>query len=123
MNTELQNPIVKWPFGKADVVSLTATGNQAVDIYNNLTIVDGASVIATGARTLNLAISKDVEPGARLVVKTRTTATESLTPGEGMAGRQLSELTAKQKLPNMCMMVKNLSKRPMPYKSIRIWQK
>ena len=66
MNTELQNPIVKWPFGKADVVSLTATGNQAVDIYNNLTIVDGASVIATGARTLNLAISKDVEPGARL---------------------------------------------------------
>ena len=39
MNTELQNPIVKWPFGKADVVSLTATGNQAVDIYNNLTSI------------------------------------------------------------------------------------
>lgn len=123
MNTELQNPIVKWPFGKADVVSLTATGNQAVDIYNNLTIVDGASVIATGARTLNLAISKDVEPGARLVVKTRTTSTESLTPGEGMAGKATAVLPAKQKLPNMCMMVKNLSKRPMPYKSIRIWQK
>lgn len=123
MNTELQNPIVKWPFGKADVVSLTATGNQAVDIYNNLTIVDGASVIATGARTLNLAISKDVEPGARLVVKTRTTSTESLTPGEGMAGKATAGVAGKTKLPNMCMMVKNLSKRPMPYKSIRIWQK
>ena len=94
MNTELQNPIVKWPFGKADVVSLTATGNQAVDIYNNLTIVDGA----TGARTLNLAISKDVEPGARLVVKTRTTATESLTPGEGMAGKATAGVAGKTKV-------------------------
>lgn len=98
MNTELQNSIVKWPFGKADVVSLTATGNQAVDIYNNLTIVDGASVIATGARTLNLAISKDVEPGARLVVKTRTTATESLTPGEGMAGKATVGVNGKTKV-------------------------
>lgn len=63
MNNELQNPIAKWPFGTATLVALTATGNQAVDIYNNLTIVDGASVVATGDRTLNLAISRDVEPG------------------------------------------------------------
>lgn len=98
MNTELQNPIVKWPFGKADIVPLTTTGNQAVDIYNNLTIVDGASVIATGARTLDLAIGKDVEPGARLVVKTKTTATESLTPGEGMAGKEIAGVAGKTKV-------------------------
>lgn len=86
MNQELQNPIAKWPFGAATVVPLSATGAQNIDIYNNLTIVDGSSVVATGERTLNLAIAPDVQPGARLVVKTKTTAVETLTPGTGMTG-------------------------------------
>ncbi len=51
MNNELQNPIAKWPFGAATVVGLSATGDQAVDIYNNLTIIDGTTVVATAART------------------------------------------------------------------------
>ena len=51
-----------------------------------------------GHAPLNLAISKDVEPGARLVVKTRTTATESLTPGEGMAGKATVGVNGKTKV-------------------------
>lgn len=98
MNNELQNPIAKWPFGTATLVALTATGNQAVDIYNNLTIVDGASVVATGGRTLNLAISRDVEPGARLIIKTKTTATETLIPGEGMTGAETAGVAGKTKV-------------------------
>ena len=95
MNNELQNPIVKWPFGKADVVQLSATGDQKVDIYNNLTIIDGSTIVATGARTLNLSICEDIEPGARLLVKTKTTATETLTPGEGMTGKAIDGVAGK----------------------------
>lgn len=98
MNNKLQNPIAKWPFGAATVVGLSADGDQAVDICNNLTLVDGATVIATGARTLNLAISTDIEPGARLIVKTKTTATETLTPGEGMTGTVTSGVAGKTKV-------------------------
>ena len=98
MNIELQNPIVNWPFGKADIIPLSATGNQAVDIYNNLTIIARARVVATGARTLNLAIRKDVEPGARIILKTKTTATENLTPGEGMKGKDIAGVAGKTKV-------------------------
>lgn len=98
MNKELQNPIAKWPFGAATLVEMSAMGDQAVDIYNNLTIVDGATVVATGARTLNLAISPDIEPGARLIVKTKTTATETLTPGEGISGTVTTGVAGKTKV-------------------------
>ena len=100
MNNELQNPIVKWPFGKADVVQLSATGDQKVDIYNNLTIIDGSTIVATGARTLNLSICEGsigqyTEPGAGLIEKTNTTATETLTPGEGMTGKAIDGVAGK----------------------------
>ena len=98
MNNELQNPIAKWPFGAATVVGLSATGDQAVDIYNNLTIIDGTTVVATAARTFELAISPDIEPGARLIVKTKTTATETLTPGEGMTGTVTTGVAGKTKV-------------------------
>lgn len=98
MNNELQNPIAKWPFGAATLIEMSAAGDQAVDIYNNLTIVDGATVVATGARTLNLAISPDIEPGARLVVKTKTVATETLTPGAGITGTVTTGVAGKTKV-------------------------
>lgn len=98
MNEQIQNPIAKWPFGDATVVQMSATGEQNVDIYNNVTIVDGASVVATGARTLNLAISPDVAAGARMIVKTKTTATEALTPGTGMTGAATAGVAGKTKV-------------------------
>ena len=98
MNEQIQNPITKWPFGNASVAALTANGEQNIDIYNNVTVVDGASVIATGARTLNLAISPDVAVGAILIVKTKTTATETLTPGAGMTGAATAGVAGKTKV-------------------------
>jgi len=98
MNEQIQNPIVKWPFGDASVAVLTASGDQNVDVYNNLTVVDGASVIATAARTLNLAISPTVTVGARLIVKTKTTATESLACGTGVTGVATVGVAGKTKV-------------------------
>lgn len=98
MDEELQNPIVKWPFGPATVAALTESGAQEVDICNNLTIIDGATVVATADRTLNLSIAPDVEAGARLVVKTKTTATEALTPGTGMTGTATAGVAGKTKV-------------------------
>lgn len=94
-----QNPIVKWPFGAAMIILLAvAAGAQDIEIINNLTIVDGEGVVSTGDRTLNLSIASDVEPGARLIVKNKTTGTESLIPGEGMRGTTVSGVAGKTKV-------------------------
>ena len=90
-----ENPIVKFPFGEASVVSLPASGTAEVDIQNSLTILDGATTQATGARTVNLNIAPDVPIGARLVIKHKTAATETLTPGTGMAGKAVIGVASK----------------------------
>ena len=94
-----QNPIAKWPFGEAMIILLgVAAGAQDIEIINNLTIVDGEGVVSTGDRTLNLSIANDVEPGARLIVKNKTTGTESLIPGEGMRGTTVTGVAGKTKV-------------------------
>lgn len=98
MNNEQQNPIAKWPFGAATVVKMPTEGIVHIDIYNTLTIIDGAGAAATGDRTLDLSISPDIEPGARLVVKTKTTAVETFTPGRGMAGTVTTGIAGKTKV-------------------------
>ncbi len=94
-----QNPIAKWPFGAATIIMLAvAAGATDIEIINNMTIVDGEDVISTGDRTLNLLIANDVEPGARLIVKNKTTGAESLIPGNGMSGTTISGVSGKTKV-------------------------
>lgn len=81
-----QNPIVRWPYGAASVEVLSDKGANDIQIVNTLTIIDGASVVATGHRTLNIDVDPELEPGARLVVKSKSTAAETLIPGDGMKG-------------------------------------
>lgn len=90
-----QNPIVKWPFGAATLLALVATGANAIEIVNSLTIVDGVAVAATGNRTINLTIDAGVEAGARLLVKTKSTGTETLIPGTGMKGETITGVAGK----------------------------
>ncbi|RHR56600.1 hypothetical protein [Parabacteroides sp. AF17-28] len=92
---ELQNPIVKWPFGAATILLMTAVGAQVFDIVNNLTIVDGSSVVATDNRTLDLTADPDLAPGARVIVKTTSTATEKLNPGTGVKGESITGVAGK----------------------------
>ena len=86
---------IKNPFGQANVVTLTATGAQSITIEDDLTIVDGAAVIATGSRTLNLAINQEVKTGSTMFLKTRTTAVETTVPGTGMTAPTITGVAGK----------------------------
>lgn len=92
---ELQNPIVKWPYGAATLLLMTAVGVQAFGIVNNLTIVDGSSVVATDNRTLDLTADEGLTPGARVIVKTTSTGTEKLNPGTGVKGEAITGVAGK----------------------------
>lgn len=98
MNEQIQNPITRWPFGTADVIPLSASGDQAVDIYNDFTFIDGVTVQSTAARTLNLSISPNVGVGARIIVKTKSTGAETFTPGTGMIGAAIAGVAGKTKV-------------------------
>jgi len=86
---------VKYPFGKADEQALTASGAQALTIFDNLTMIDGDVVIATAARTLDLTLDADLEVGAKLVIRTRTTGTEDTVFGTGITGTTYAGVAGK----------------------------
>jgi hypothetical protein len=88
---------VKWPFGEATTLTLSATGNQALTIDNDFTIVDGVTTEATGNRTLNLTIDSEVGVGAMMLIKAKTNGTETTIFGTGMAGATLTGAAGKTK--------------------------
>jgi hypothetical protein len=90
-------PTIKSPFGAAKTVALSATGAQAVTIDNDLVIIDGQTVQATGNRTLNLTISAEMRPGARIVVMSKTAATETTIAGTGMVAPTVTGVAGKTK--------------------------
>lgn len=75
---------LKFPFAAATTVALSATGAQAITIENTLTYIDGVTTIATGNRTLNLTIDSEVPVGAKIIVASKTTGTETTIAGTGM---------------------------------------
>lgn len=89
---------VKFPFGPASTVALTATGVQAITIENNVTIIDGVTVEATGNRTLNLTIDDSVDAGARVVVKSKTNGTETTIFGTNITGPTITGVAGKTKV-------------------------
>lgn len=68
---------IRWPFGAADVVAIAATGTAALTIDNDLTIIDGVTTQATGNRTITMAAATDLKAGARVLVKSKTAATQT----------------------------------------------
>lgn len=94
----MADPIVKWPFGEASEEALTATGAQAIDIVNEMTIIDGVSTQATGNRTLNLTIGDEVGVGAMIVVKSKTAAVEKTTFGTGFTAPEMTGVAGKTKV-------------------------
>ena len=90
---------LKWPYGLADSSQpLSATGAQAITIANDLTIIDGVSTIATGNRTINLTIPADLTPGARMIVKSKTTGTETTIFGTGCIAPTITGAAGKTKV-------------------------
>ena len=88
---------VRYPFGEADEVALSATGTQAVTVENDMTIIDGVSTQATGNRTLNLTIAEDLKAGARILVKSKTNGTETTIFGNGCTAPTITGVAGKTK--------------------------
>jgi hypothetical protein len=89
---------VRYPFGLADTTALSATGAQAITIDNDLTILDGVSTVATGNRTINLTIPADLKAGARIIVKAKTTGTETTIAGTGIIMPTITGAAGKTKV-------------------------
>lgn len=87
--------MVKYPFGAVDTQALTATGAQAQAITNDSTILDAVTTIGTGNRTINLTIASEVKTGATILVKFRTTGTETCTFGTGFLAPVITGVASK----------------------------
>jgi hypothetical protein len=86
---------IKWPFGKIDVATLTATGAQAITIKGQATIIDGVTVEATGNRTINLTINDNVESGAIILFQAKANGTETETFGTGITAPVMTGVAGK----------------------------
>lgn len=86
---------IKFPFGSAEVIELTASGDQNLAINDALSVIDGVAVPATGNRTINLVIGDFCPIGAQIFVQSKSAATETLTFGTGITGAVLTGVTGK----------------------------
>lgn len=86
---------VHFPFGDAATLSLTATGAQALTVSNWFTYVDGVTVEATGNRTLNVTAGDQIKVGARVLVASKTNATETTIFGTGITGATITGVAGK----------------------------
>ncbi len=77
--------LVQFPFGEADVKSVTAAAAMEVEVNNTETIVEISEMGAAG--TINLKVHGQMPVGARLTVRASADGTNRLlTFGTGMTG-------------------------------------
>jgi len=87
---------VRSPFGQADeTLALTATGAQAITVTDQLTLVDGGTVPATGARTINVTLGDDLQAGAMLIIQSKSDATEDNIFGTNITGPTVAGVAGK----------------------------
>lgn len=89
--------MVKFPYGAVTSEALTATGAQAITVNNDMTLIDGVTVPATGNRTINLTIGDKLEAGARLLVQSKTAATETTIFGTSITSATITGVAGKTK--------------------------
>lgn len=85
---------VNAPFGSAGTLSIEATGTTAATISNQVTYVETLPTL-TGNATLNLTISSELNSGAMLHLKVKTTATETFTFGTGIDAPTVTGVAGK----------------------------
>jgi len=93
----MEEQIVRYPFGDASQLSLTASGSQELEIVNSVTVVDGASVEASASRTINLAIDESVKLGDRILFKLKTAGTQETDFGTGIQAASIVGVAGKTK--------------------------
>lgn len=94
-SADATNSHIRFPFGSASVKTLSATGAQAITIEDELTVINGVSTVATGNRTIELTISSQLAIGAMILLKTKTTGTETTIFGTGIYSVTVSGAAGK----------------------------
>ncbi len=84
---------VKFPFGALDHQQPVFAATIAATVVNGNTLIEPA--ILTGAMTLNLTVDAEVEKGAMLFVKVKTTATEVTTFGTNITAPTVTGVAGK----------------------------
>lgn len=74
---------VNAPFGAEGTITIAATGTTAATINNQITSTESLTTL-TGNATLDLTLSSELNAGAVLNLKVKTTATETFTFGTGI---------------------------------------
>jgi hypothetical protein len=85
--------MIRYPFGAADVQTPVHAATQNVTITDGFTVL--APAIATANVTLNITADDELEAGALLLVKFKTTATETLTFGAGIDSAVITGVAGK----------------------------
>ena len=86
---------IKYPTGSAETLTLSATGAQALTINNSVTVIDGVTNSATGNRTINLTVNGEIKAGAKILVKVKTTGTQTTTFGTGFTAPVITGVAGK----------------------------
>ena len=86
---------IKWPFGKAKIEAPVYAATVALTISNAFTIIQLA---LTGACTLDLTVSAELDPGAIVVIRAGSDGTaRDLTLGAGINGPVITGTISKIK--------------------------
>lgn len=85
---------IGYPFGSAATLTISATGTTAATITEHETYVSSLPTL-TGNATLELTVSSQVKPGAKLHLKVKTTATETFTFGTAIDGPVVTGVAGK----------------------------
>lgn len=92
----MENDILHWPVGPADVQTPDYAATLAVTVKNRMTILKPA--ILTGDSTLNLTISPELPKGSILLLKVKATANaDDMTLGTGIEGAVIVGVAGKNK--------------------------
>jgi hypothetical protein len=87
---------IRAPFAEGTTSDvLTATGAQAITIDTQYTVIDGATVSATGNRTINLTLDTNLEPNAEILVLSKTDGTETTVFGTGITAPTITGVAGK----------------------------
>jgi hypothetical protein len=89
--------LIKFPYGPATTEVLTASGTQAIEAINTLTIVDGVTTEATGDRTIDLTLDSSLDTGSRITILSKTNGTESTIFGTNITGASIVGVAGKTK--------------------------
>lgn len=86
---------IKFPFGKATVVTMAADADSDIIVDNNLTYVDGKTNPASANRELSLTPDDELEVGAEVMVAVKTAANEETTFAGDVAAETITGVAGK----------------------------